>query len=186
MRLAECRVEFPIQRRNYSWRSQGTRQPSAHFVFRSQERDQLVRDRKKRCALQKRRFVALLPELPPSLGGEAVEDIPGRIDPDHAAVIEFLSDGRVAFAVNFVSGKSANLRTHCAAIQYVLSVLYFNVLWARFNHSPGGVGPGEAVVKVRMIGLILQFARDFERDRVRSAVPAVEPKEIPKPEIGIL
>ena len=58
--------------------------------------------------------------------------------------------------------------THRAPVQNVLSVFDLDILLPGFDHWAVRVSPGQAVVKVRMVGPILQFTGNLKRRCLRS------------------
>src|SRR5207253_7962162 len=98
------------------------------------------------CQSLNRRFAPGARCLHPTFGREPVEDVPRCIYPYHTAVVKFLADLRITLAVNFVPGKSANMRTHRAPIQNILAVFDLDIFLPRFDDRPISVGAGEATV----------------------------------------
>ena len=92
-----------------------------------------------------------------------IKDVPPRIQAKHVTVVELVADFRIAFVVNFVAGKNADPWTQLAPVDDILSIFDFDLVLARFDQRPLGVGPDETFVQRRGARLILQLTRDFER-----------------------
>src|SRR5882724_5146359 len=156
-RPAERRAVFPIRQRNCLWPSLAPRPPSARFLSRFRVRARLVEDRKIHCALLRRRSAAQLPRLrllpraarvSPAfdLWSQPVEDVPRSVYPYHPPIVKFWTDGGVALAVSFISGKSADMWTRRAPVQNILAVLDLDILLPGFDNRPIRVSPCQAVV----------------------------------------
>ena len=68
---------------------------------------------------------------------------------------------------------------HCAPVQDVLLVLDLDVLLPSFDDRPICIGPGEAIVQIRMIRLILQFSRNLKRRCRGSGTSLASQKGLP-------
>ena len=93
--------------------------------------------------------------LHPPSGGKPIEDIPRRVYPHHIPIIKFLTDFRIAFAVNLIPGKSPDMRARSAPVQDILLVFDLDILLPGFDYRPIRIGPRQAVVQVGMVRLIL-------------------------------
>src|SRR4029077_15098464 len=69
-----------------------------------------------------------------AFGRESIKDIPRRVYSYHTAIVEFGTDTGIAFAVNLVPGKSANMWPQRAPVQNILLVFDLDVLLPSFDH----------------------------------------------------
>ena len=104
-----------------------------------------------------RRIAPRARRLHPPSGRVAIEDMPGRIQSDHEAMVELRADCRIALAVNFVAGKSLHAGPRRAAVENQLLVLDLHLDLTRPDFRPGHVGESEAFVQVGMAGRVLQL-----------------------------
>src|SRR5207302_5989660 len=93
--------------------------------------------------------------LPSSFCRKPFKDIPSLCFPSPPVLIKFLTDIRIALAVNFVAGKSPDMWPHRAPIEDILLVLDLDVLLPGFDDWPIRVGACEAIVQIGMVCLIL-------------------------------
>ena len=88
--------------------------------------------------------------------------MPGRVYSHDVSVVEFRSDQRITFAIDFVAGKGFHPRTRRAPVQNQLMVLNLDVYFPGPDLRPGHVCVGETFIQIRMAGLILQLSSSFE------------------------
>src|SRR5438132_8794465 len=81
-----------------------------------------------------------------SFRGKPVEEVPSGVYPNNVTVIEFAAYIRIAFVVNFVSGKNSNVWEKLTSIQHILSILDFDISLPRFNQGPFQIGAREGFV----------------------------------------
>src|SRR4029450_13907444 len=93
--------------------------------------------------------------LQPYFGRKAIKYVPRRVDPYDTSVIEFLTDVRIALAIDLVAGKSAHMRPQRTPVQIILLVLDLDVLLPGFDDGSICIRAREAIVQIRMIRLIL-------------------------------
>ena len=76
------------------------------------------------------------------------------------------------------------MRPQLAPVQNILLVLDLDILLPGFNYRSICIGPGQAVVQIGMIWLILQFSRNLKARRLSSRT-GVSAKKVAEPEVGI-
>jgi len=104
--------------------------------------------------------------------------------PHYIPVIKFGTDGRIALAVNLVPGKSADMWPRCAPVQDVLLVLNLDVHLPGLDDRPICIRPGEAIVQIGMIRLILQFSQNLKR-RCCGSRTSLQAEKVSQPQVGI-
>ena len=81
-----------------------------------------------------------------SFCGEAVEDVPCPVHPDQITVVEFRADQRIALIVNFVAGKSLDVRPQFASVDQILSIFDFDIYLARPDFGAVHIGSAKTFV----------------------------------------
>ena len=100
-------------------------------------------------------------------------------------MVEFRSDRRVAFAIDFVAGKSFHPRTRLAAVQDQLLVLDLDIYFPRADFRPGHIGVGETFIQIRTARVILQLSGGLEAQRLRAGA-RINADQLAQAQIGIL
>src|SRR5205814_7658831 len=120
--------------------------------------------------------------MQPSLGSKSIEDIPVCVYSHNAPLIKFFTDFRITLAVNFITGKSPDMRAQSASVQNILLVFDLDIFLPGFDHRAVCIGPCQTVVWIRMIWTILQFAGNL-KGRCRGSRRCVRTKKLAEPEV---
>src|SRR4029077_8448050 len=141
-----CRLNVTCLRFEYAFSLLEIEKGAAHFRGNSASSS---------CQCLHSCFAPGVRSLHAPFGRKAIEYIPGSVYPHHIAMIKFLTDRRVALAVNLVARKGPDMRPQRASVQNILLVLDLDILLPRFDDSPVCIRPCKAIVQIGMIRLVL-------------------------------